>query len=363
MINSVQSACYLALISLTVLSYFVLLPINFNMILSATSIIYIGATLSLKLKHHRSISGEKNEDVMTKNDAYLFPVIGSCMLGGLYLLFKFFDKEHVNLLLTAYFALIGTFSLTTAFDPLIAGLFFAKDQRVYHQTLRIPFTEPQKLQVSHSQLFTGFFAAIFAGCWFNTRHFVLNNIFGISFSIKGIESLSLGSYKVGAILLSGLFIYDVFWVFGTEVMVLVATSFDAPIKLLFPREFATELEKGKFSMLGLGDIVIPGIFIALLLRYDAHRAGVSVEGVHFPKPFFHVNLVAYVCGLLLTVLVMYYFNAAQPALLYLVPACLGASIATAFYLQEWDQLMAYSEEEEEAEDNSKGDKKETNKTK
>ena len=30
----------------------------------------------------------------------------------------------------------------------------------------------------------------------------------------------------------GLFFYDIFWVFGTDVMVSVATKFDAPIKVL-----------------------------------------------------------------------------------------------------------------------------------
>ena len=33
--------------------------------------------------------------------------------------------------------------------------------------------------------------------------------------------LSLGSFVIGAILLMGLFVYDVFWVFGTEVRVRV----------------------------------------------------------------------------------------------------------------------------------------------
>ena len=41
--------------------------------------------------------------------------------------------------------------------------------------------------------------------------------------------------RAGALLLSGLFFYDIFWVFGTPVMVSVAKSLDAPIKLLFPR--------------------------------------------------------------------------------------------------------------------------------
>jgi minor histocompatibility antigen H13 len=49
-------------------------------------------------------------------------------------------------------------------------------------------------------------------------------------------------------------------------MVSVARSFDAPIKLLFPRVDPLTL-KPEFSMLGLGDIVIPGVFVALALRW------------------------------------------------------------------------------------------------
>ena len=253
MINSIQRGCYAALLGLTAASYFIILPVNVNMIVSAASIVYIGATMSLKLKQKREKTGEKNEDVMTAQDAYMFPLVGSCMLIGLYVLFKFFDKEWVNCLLTAYFALMGAFSLTAAFDPIMEALFFTKIQRdLIKRTILIPYNDPFEFEVTLSQGVTSIFASAFALLWYSTRHYILNNLFGIAFSIKGIESLSLGSYKVGAILLTGLFFYDIFWVFGTDVMVTVATSFDAPIKLLFPREFATEGEKGKFSMLGLG---------------------------------------------------------------------------------------------------------------
>ena len=47
--------------------------------------------------------------------------------------------------------------------------------------------------------------------------------------------LSLGSFAIGCLLLSGLFVYDVFWVFGTDVMVSVAKGINAPIKILFPK--------------------------------------------------------------------------------------------------------------------------------
>ncbi|KAL3671256.1 hypothetical protein V7S43_003188 [Phytophthora oleae] len=60
-------------------------------------------------------------------------------------------------------------------------------------------------------MLTFVFAAAFAAAWFQTKHYLLNNFFGISLSIKAIKSLSLGSFKVGSILLCGLFFYDIFW--------------------------------------------------------------------------------------------------------------------------------------------------------
>ncbi|TMW64318.1 hypothetical protein Poli38472_012940 [Pythium oligandrum] len=353
MLNTIQSVCYVVLITLMVASNYVLIPVPVQLITSATAIIYIGATLSLKLKHHREASGEKNDEVMKAEDAYMFPLLGSGVLFGLYMLFKIFDKDLVNLLLTSYFALIGTYSLTEAFSPLLKQILFSKNKSSFQRNIKIPFYGVYELVLTPAWMLTFVFAAAFATAWFKTKHFLLNNIFGISLSIKGIEALSLGSFKVGAILLSGLFFYDIFWVFGTDVMVTVATSFDAPIKLIFPREFATATEKAKYSILGLGDIVIPGIFIALLLRFDAHRANATATTQNFPKPFFHVNLLFYILGLVATVTVMFVFNAAQPALLYLVPACLGSAVVTALVRGEFKELLAYSEEEEEEEDAKK----------
>ena len=124
-------------------------------------------------------------------------------------------------------------------------------------------------------------------------------MFGLAFATNGVEFLQLGKVSTGCILLGGLFVYDIFWVrcsrvdvvikfkvdnmythfhklnlfnefrfqvFGTEVMVTVAKSFDAPIKLVFPQDLLENgpLAANNFAMLGLGDIVIPGIFIAMM---------------------------------------------------------------------------------------------------
>ena len=68
----------------------------------------------------------------------------------------------------------------------------------------------------------------------------------------------------------------------------------------------------------------------------------SAEAI-FSKPFFTLNLIFYALGLITTVFVMFYFKAAQPALLYLVPACLIASLIVAFQKQEFNLMYSYDE--------------------
>merc|ERR1711865_450341 len=191
--------------------------------------------------------------------------------------------------------------------------------------------------------------------YFQKKYWALNNVLGTCFCMQGIERLSLGTYKIGAILLVGLFFYDIFWVFGTDVMVTVAKNLDGPIKLLFPRSLTPIDDSGKIalSLLGLGDIVIPGFFLSLLLRFDATNAKMPTDKVNilesFPKPYFYSAMIAYVGGLGFTLFIMFQFQAAQPALLYLVPACLGSSFLCAVVRGEVGLLLAYSEEVEEEE--------------
>ncbi|VDM06526.1 unnamed protein product, partial [Schistocephalus solidus] len=139
-----------------------------------------------------------------------------------------------------------------------------------------------------------------------TQHWVSNNIIGVAISITAIEYLHLDKVINGCILLSGLFFYDIFWVFATDVMVSVAKSFEAPIKVVFPRDILTGgFYSKELSMLGLGDIVIPGIFLALLLRFDCrlNRNG--------SRTYFWTSFFAYIVGLLATFAAMYIFKHAQ----------------------------------------------------
>ena len=50
--------------------------------------------------------------------------------------------------------------------------------------------------------------------------------------------MSIDTYKNGFILLWIFFFYDIFWVYGTDIMLKVATNLDIPIKIMFPIGFS-----------------------------------------------------------------------------------------------------------------------------
>jgi len=332
----------------------------------AYTAILIMALVPIWVGSHRSLNqkavmqGQKNTklkkdeytvETLSSKDAYMFPVIGSGVLFGLYLLFKYFSKEYVNLLLTLYFLFFGVFAVSASIRPYVLWFFSSRkeDKPTHELTLNIPFRkEPVRLKWSGIDILS-IAVGLAIGLWYVfTKHWISNNILGLSFSVQGVAFLSLGSYQIGCILLGGLFLYDIFWVFGTDVMVTVAKSFDAPIKLLWPKNFfANPLE---FSMLGLGDIVIPGIFIALMLRFDAQRAR-GRRG--FKKPYFTFTFSAYILGMITTIAVMHIFQAAQPALLYLVPFCIGASLSAGALLGELKELVFYTEEKKKTKNENK----------
>lgn len=62
-----------------------------------------------------------------------------------------------------------------------------------------------------------------------------------------------------------------------------------------------------------------------------------------PRIYFYTGFVAYMLGLGTTVGVMHFFKAAQPALLYLVPSCLGLPFLVALIRGDLPALFRYVE--------------------
>ncbi|ROW10406.1 hypothetical protein VMCG_02067 [Cytospora schulzeri] len=102
------------------------------------------------------------------------------------------------------------------------------------------------------------------GLYLQTNSTMLSNILGLAVCYSAFIWMSVTSFAIGTMVLVGLFFYDIVMVFYTPFMIAVATQVDAPIKLTYETA-------GRSSLLGLGDIVIPGIFICLALRFDLWR--------------------------------------------------------------------------------------------
>ncbi|VFQ88304.1 unnamed protein product [Cuscuta campestris] len=311
---------------------------NLNVILTACLTVYVGC--------YRSVKPTPPSESMSSEHAMRFPLVGSAMLLSLFLLFKFLSKDLVNAVLTCYFFVLGIAALSATLLPEIKN-FLPTKWNEDHISWRFPYFHSLDIKFTRSQIVAAIPGTLFCVWYAKKKHWLANNILGLAFCIQGIEMLSLGSFKTGAILLAGLFVYDIFWVFFTPVMVSVAKSFDAPIKLVFP----TADTKRPFSMLGLGDIVIPGIFVALALRFDASRERQS--------QYFTSSFLGYITGLALTIFVMNWFQAAQPALLYIVPAVIGFLAVHCLWngdvkpLLEFDESKTKVSEAQDATENKK----------
>jgi len=115
-----------------------------------------------------------------------------------------------------------------------------------------------------------------------------------------------------------------------------------PLPMLFTIPRINDYRGGS-SLLGLGDIVLPGLLLSFAARFDGAKSLLGVLGGgngslnshHCPERtlcgncsfcsggYFPPMVVAYGIGLAMANIAVYVMNMGQPALLYLVPCCLG----------------------------------------
>lgn len=189
----------------------------------------------------------------------------------------------------------------------------------------------------------------------NTFFWVTQDVMGACMCIMFLSLIKLNSMKVASILLLVAFFYDIFFVFitplifkGESVMITVATSGgppkadpmwcekypdDAncqggdPLPMLLTMPRIADYQGGA-SLLGLGDIVLPGLLLSFAARLDAAKTFMGVvagnDGSNGNSTYFWPLVVAYAIGLMMANVAVYVMNMGQPALLYLVPMCLGS---------------------------------------
>lgn len=338
--------------SLWKLSY-LLEPASLALIVTAVSVAYASASRALDhgKEMERNLDFSEASITLDRSQALMIPLASSCSL-----LLMFYLFSSVSHLVTAFTAGASVMALFFCLSPSIA---YAKSQL----NLMDPFVSrccSKSFTRLQGLLLT--FCISTAAVWLVTGHWLLNNVLGISICIAFVSHVRLPNIKICSLLLVCLFVYDVFWVFfserffGANVMVSVATQkasnpvhtvanklslpglqlitkkIELPVKLVFPRNLLGGIVPGSipgdYMMLGLGDMAIPGMLLALVLSFDHRKSkDVAVPSDLSPsskrRKYVWFALTGYGVGLVTALAAGILSQSPQPALLYLVPSTLG----------------------------------------
>jgi hypothetical protein len=223
--NKLLVFSYLTIVSLWIGSQLIVVPYVIHLLVLVTAILYAACHHSMILlkDEPRVVNADgtlgpkvQQGETLRKEDAMQFPLLGSASLFSLYLAFKFLDKELVNLLIGVYFCAVGCVALTATISPTVPELGgrIKINKKIPHPIPTMIVDNPIEIAIdaSYGDILTFLGACIFCYFYFMTKHWAMNNVLGICFCLQGIERFSLGTYKIGAILLVGLFFYDIFWV-------------------------------------------------------------------------------------------------------------------------------------------------------
>ncbi|KAL8062710.1 hypothetical protein ABFX02_02G165500 [Erythranthe guttata] len=258
--------------------------------------------------------------------AILFVVVASCFLLMLYKLMSYWFIE----ILVVVFCIGGVEGLQTCVVALLSC--FRWFENAAETFVKVPCVGA----VSHLTLAVSPFCISFAVLWALFRHvsfaWIGQDILGIALIITVLQIIRVPNLKVGAVLLGCAFLYDIFWVFISKlwfhksVMIVVARGDGSgedgiPMLLKIPRMFDPW---GGYSIIGFGDIILPGLLVAFSLRYD------WLSNKSLKNGYFLWAMIAYGLGLLVTYIALNMMDGhGQPALLYIVPFTLGTLITLA----------------------------------
>lgn len=216
-----------------------------------------------------------------------------------------------------------------------------------------------------------------------TIYWIMQDIYGAAMCVLFLGVIKLPSIRVASLLLVAAFVYDIFFVFVTpllfskSVMIEVATggggptedeltcekypdtpgcAANNPLPMLFQIVRIDDYQGGS-SLLGLGDIVLPGLLLSFACRLDLSKQFVGIsndaasddeEGANsgyavspnrkkrsFCRGYFPWLCLGYAVGLMSANILVYVMKQGQPALMTLVPCVLGPMI---FLAHRWGEL-------------------------
>ncbi|XP_064361435.1 signal peptide peptidase-like 2B [Dromaius novaehollandiae] len=265
-------------------------------------------------------------------------ICGSIATSSFLLLMLYCFYDHVVCLMIGLFCLYASLGLYSCLSPALNKLPFG-EHKVYLQHFH-KCLEVKKLLLAGFSIFTAVFWMVFRNedqwAW------ILQDALGISICLHELKTVHIPRMKNCSLFLLALLVYDVFFVFitplltkcGDSIMEMVALgpSNSAhheknPFLLKIPVWYPTPaFDNSPFTVLGLGDILIPGFLVAYSHRFDIQARSSWI--------YFVTSTIAYSYGLLVSFIASTLTQKGQPALLYLVTFTLTACLLVAFLRQE-----------------------------
>ncbi|KAG0472870.1 hypothetical protein HPP92_014727 [Vanilla planifolia] len=343
---------------------YLLEPASLTLIVTAVLVTFASASRALDhgKEMERNLDFSEASITLDRSQALMIPLASSCSL--LIMFYLFSSVSHV---VTAFTAVASASALFFCFSPYVASL---KSQL----GLMDPFVSRCcSKSFTRSQGILLLFCIGTVGAWLVSGHWLLNNLLGICICVAFVSHVRLPNIKICVLLLVCLFVYDIFWVFfserffGANVMVSVATQkasnpvhtvadslslpglqliaqkLELPVKLVFPRDLLGGVVPGSSSvdymMLGLGDMAIPGMLLALVLSFDHQKSKENSLDLSSKRhKYVWYAVVGYAVGLVAALAAGILSQSPQPALLYLVPSTLGPVILLSWIRKELREL-------------------------
>ena len=268
-----------------------------NYLKKATVTIYCGA--------HRGLTARRRQEIGLR-ESMLLPLGAATTLVAVYLFVTFFKDLDLSAVVNVYFFVLSAAALFGAAAPPLRRVFGSggggsdgEGDGHLNRNLGVEVSLPKGLfldeegeSVTKATLRASDAAALIlalavatADALTHHQNFTLSNACAAAVAADVLQLLGLRSFRAAGLLLGGLALYDVLAVFasgaltpdGESLMSTVALAASGPTRLLFPRSAADLASAASaspfpFSLLGLGDVAIPGLLACLALKYDASRS-------------------------------------------------------------------------------------------
>ena len=294
--------------------------------------LYFSTYMKLKFKFVKEIQEESDIEWYHIIFAVFF---GSCILVSIYL-FKKYLVLILNLLIgfESWLCVYYTFLF---FVLRMGKNVFSKNKNSH----LIKYKYEYLLDLNFYEILSLILSLILIIFYFITRHWILNDLICFCLAFTTLSFIVLKSFFLCFVCLFGFFIYDTFWVFYSDkifaenVMMVAATSIQIPIKIEFPILFSNNPIKN-CMLLGLGDILLPGMVIKYCRRFDLLKKKMDKKKINLRKKaskmgFYHYNLLLYFISVSLAMIMMFVFNHGQPVLFYISPIFIFGLMIKAYY--------------------------------